>query len=100
MKRRDDEFRILKLEVQELERSIAVTVKLVPQIPMLDQDVARLQKVCWATSWAASLWLSNGAEVCCVVRTCAACWYPACFLCSMFHLHGPKSGGSYPCSMP
>mmetsp|Transcript_40583 Transcript_40583/g.90203 ORF Transcript_40583/g.90203 Transcript_40583/m.90203 type:complete len:924 (-) Transcript_40583:938-3709(-) len=44
LKRREDEIRLLNIEICELERSIAVTIKLVPQIPLLDEDVARLQK--------------------------------------------------------
>ncbi|GAX79502.1 hypothetical protein CEUSTIGMA_g6943.t1 [Chlamydomonas eustigma] len=41
---RDDEERVLRIEVAELQRSIAATMKIVPQIPLLDEDVARLQK--------------------------------------------------------
>jgi predicted RNase H-like nuclease (RuvC/YqgF family) len=39
-----DEARVLKTEVAEIERSIAVTRKLLPKIPMLDHNVATLQK--------------------------------------------------------
>lgn len=42
--RRTDEARLLKLEVAELQRSIEVTKHLVPHVPLLDTDVARLQK--------------------------------------------------------
>ncbi|KAG1674725.1 hypothetical protein FOA52_013560 [Chlamydomonas sp. UWO 241] len=41
---RDDEVRMYRIEIMELERSIAATMKMVPQIPLLDEDVARLQK--------------------------------------------------------
>eukprot|EP00798_Chlamydomonas_sp_ICE-L_P024336 gene24336-9952_t len=41
---RDDEERMLRIEVMELERSIATTIKVVPKIPLLDEDVARLQQ--------------------------------------------------------
>ncbi|KAL6748938.1 coiled-coil flagellar protein, move backward only 2 [Haematococcus lacustris] len=44
LRHKDDEIRILRLEVASLERSIAVAIKVVPQIPALDEDVARLQK--------------------------------------------------------
>ncbi len=37
--------RLLRLEVAELDRSIAVTRRVVPQVPLLDNDVAALQKV-------------------------------------------------------
>ena len=37
-------LRLLKLEVAELERSIAVTRRIVPQVPLLDADVAGLQR--------------------------------------------------------
>lgn len=37
--------RLLRLEVAELARSIAVTRRVVPQVPLLDNDVAALQKV-------------------------------------------------------
>ena len=36
--------RLLKLEVSELQRSIEVTKARVPAVPLLDTDVARLQK--------------------------------------------------------
>lgn len=36
--------RLLRLEVGELERSIGVTRRLVPSVPLLDNDVAALQK--------------------------------------------------------
>ncbi|KAG2431406.1 hypothetical protein HXX76_009421 [Chlamydomonas incerta] len=42
--RREDEARLLRLEVGELERSIGVTRRLVPSVPLLDNDVAALQK--------------------------------------------------------
>jgi len=42
--RLDDEARMLELERKEAERSIEVTRRLMPQIPLLDEDVARLQK--------------------------------------------------------
>ncbi|EFJ42885.1 coiled-coil protein required for normal flagellar motility [Volvox carteri f. nagariensis] len=44
LRRRDDEARLLRLEVAELERSIAVMRRLVPSVPLLDTDVAALQK--------------------------------------------------------
>lgn len=40
----DDEVRILGLECREVERSIRVTRSLLPTIPLLDENVARLQK--------------------------------------------------------
>ena len=40
----EDEVRILGLECREVERSIHVTRKLLPTIPMLDENVALLQK--------------------------------------------------------
>ncbi|GFR42867.1 hypothetical protein Agub_g3858 [Astrephomene gubernaculifera] len=42
--RRDDEARLLRLEVAELDRSICVMRRLVPSVPLLDTDVAALQK--------------------------------------------------------
>jgi hypothetical protein len=36
--------RLLKLEVAELERSLGVTRRIVPQVPLLDADVAGLQR--------------------------------------------------------
>ncbi|PNH11949.1 hypothetical protein TSOC_001169 [Tetrabaena socialis] len=42
--RRDDEARLLRLEVGELDRSLGVTRRLVPSVPLLDTDVASLQK--------------------------------------------------------
>jgi len=65
LKRREDEMRILRLEVAELQRSIAVAVKVVPQIPALDEDVARLQKALLETrreAEALSLALENPAN--------------------------------------
>lgn len=62
MNRRDDEARVLKLAAQDLQRSIAVTVKMVPQVPALDEDVARLQKTLLETrreAEALSLALEN-----------------------------------------
>ncbi|GLI69727.1 hypothetical protein VaNZ11_014402 [Volvox africanus] len=44
LRRRDDEARLLRLEVAELERSIAVMRRMVPSVPLLDTDVAALQK--------------------------------------------------------
>ncbi|KXZ45417.1 hypothetical protein GPECTOR_55g323 [Gonium pectorale] len=44
LRRRDDEARLLRLEVSELERSIGVMQRLVPSVPLLDCDVAGLQK--------------------------------------------------------
>jgi len=46
---RDDEARVLRLETMELERSCKATMKLVPQVPLLDEDVARLQKALLVT---------------------------------------------------
>eukprot|EP00873_Tetraselmis_striata_P010499 jgi/Tetstr1/430763/TSEL_020548.t1 len=40
----EDEIRILRLECREVERSIEVTRRLLPRIPVLDEDVALLQK--------------------------------------------------------
>ena len=40
----DDEVRILNLECREVERSIHVTRRLLPEIPVLDENVALLQK--------------------------------------------------------
>mmetsp|Transcript_41285 Transcript_41285/g.78920 ORF Transcript_41285/g.78920 Transcript_41285/m.78920 type:complete len:923 (-) Transcript_41285:213-2981(-) len=40
---RVDEIRLLKLEVQEVQRSVNVTRKLLPQIPLLDSSIASLQ---------------------------------------------------------
>ncbi len=40
---RDDEVRVLRIEVAELQRSADVARRLLPRIPLLDQDVARLQ---------------------------------------------------------
>ncbi|MEW5305818.1 MAG: hypothetical protein WDW36_008335 [Sanguina aurantia] len=44
MKQRDDEARMLELEVGSLWRSIQLTQRVTPQIPLLDNDVARLQR--------------------------------------------------------
>mmetsp|Transcript_22973 Transcript_22973/g.63455 ORF Transcript_22973/g.63455 Transcript_22973/m.63455 type:complete len:940 (-) Transcript_22973:763-3582(-) len=44
LRRREDEVRILNIEVAELERAVNATRKVVPHIPVLDGDVARLQQ--------------------------------------------------------
>ncbi|KAG2482118.1 hypothetical protein HYH03_018925, partial [Edaphochlamys debaryana] len=44
LRRREDEIRLLNLEVSELQRSIGVTQRLVPSVPLLDTDVASLQR--------------------------------------------------------
>mmetsp|Transcript_41716 Transcript_41716/g.50580 ORF Transcript_41716/g.50580 Transcript_41716/m.50580 type:complete len:921 (+) Transcript_41716:130-2892(+) len=44
LQRREDEIRLLRLETQEVMRSVNVTRKLLPQIPLLDQSIASLQQ--------------------------------------------------------
>mmetsp|Transcript_19952 Transcript_19952/g.64959 ORF Transcript_19952/g.64959 Transcript_19952/m.64959 type:complete len:918 (-) Transcript_19952:40-2793(-) len=44
LKHRDDEIRMLKLELKEVQRSMDVTRKLLPRIPALDADIASLQQ--------------------------------------------------------
>lgn len=41
--KQENQIRILKIEILELERSALATRKMVPQIPLVDQDIARLQ---------------------------------------------------------
>jgi chromosome segregation ATPase len=41
---RADEIRLLRLEMQEVMRSVGVTRKMLPQIPCLDQDIMQLQE--------------------------------------------------------
>lgn len=44
LKKREDEAKALRLEVKEVERSIAATRKLVPKVPELDMHIASLRK--------------------------------------------------------
>ena len=41
---REDEIRLLRLEMLEVMRSVGVTRQLLPTIPLLDQDIAKLQE--------------------------------------------------------
>jgi len=43
LNRREDEIRMLKLELKEVERSMNVTRKLLPRIPALDADITSLK---------------------------------------------------------
>ena len=44
MAARCDEIRLLRLEMLEVMRSVGVTRQLLPAIPLLDQDIAKLQE--------------------------------------------------------
>ena len=44
LKRREDEIRILNLEIKQIEHPIEATTKVMKQIPQLDENVALLQK--------------------------------------------------------